>query len=83
VTSPLGLPPPAAAVRRIWAGRADRLVQPGQVERLAAHWDTPGVSWYQGGHLGFFGAPTVRRCISDALIDAGVASRREDRLVAA
>jgi len=83
VTSPLGLPTPAAPVRRIWAGRADRLVQPSQVERLAAHWDTPAVSWYQGGHLGFFGAPTVRHCISDTLVDAGVASRQEDRLVAA
>ncbi|HMK63113.1 MAG TPA: alpha/beta fold hydrolase [Acidimicrobiales bacterium] len=82
VTSPLGLSPPATPVRRIWAGRADRLVRPSQVERLAAHWDTPAISWYQGGHLGFFGAPAVRRCISDALVEAGVASRHNGRLVA-
>ena len=82
VTSPLALSSPAAPVRRIWAGRADRLVSPGQVERLAEHWDAPTVSWYQGGHLGFFSAPTARRCVSDALIDAGVASRSRGRLVA-
>jgi pimeloyl-ACP methyl ester carboxylesterase len=82
VTSPLALPSPAAPVRRIWAGCADRLVRPGQVERLADHWSMPAVSWYQGGHLGFFGAPTARRCVSNALIEAGVASRKSGRLVA-
>jgi len=82
VTSPLSLSSPAAPVRRIWAGRADRLVSPSQVERLADHWSTPAVSWYQGGHLGFFSAPTARRCTSDALIEAGVASRKRGRLVA-
>jgi len=82
VTSPLGLPAPATPVRRIWAGRADRLVRPSQVDRLAGHWDTPAVSWYQGGHLGFFAAPTVRRCVSDTLVDAGVARRTRGSLVA-
>ena len=82
VTSPLALSPPVAPVRRIWAGRADRLVRPDQVERLADHWESPAVSWYQGGHLGFFGAPTARRCFAEALIEAGVASRERGRLVA-
>jgi pimeloyl-ACP methyl ester carboxylesterase len=82
VTSPLGLSSPAVPVRRIWAGRADRLVRPGHVERLAQHWGTPTVSWYQGGHLGFFGSPTARRCVSDTLIDSGVASRQKGRLLA-
>jgi len=82
VTSPLGYPPPATPVRRIWAGRADRLVRPEQVQRLVDHWNTPPVSWYQGGHLGFFGAPSVRRCVSDALVEAGVARSTHDRLVA-
>jgi len=83
VTSPLGLPAPTTPVRRIWAGRADRLVRPDQVERLAAFWGTPPVAWYQGGHLGFFGAPTVRRCVSESLVAAKVASAAHGRLVAA
>ena len=82
VTSPLGLSSPAAPVRRIWAGCADRLVRPEQVERLTEHWGTPSVSWYQGGHLGFFGAPTARRCVSDTLIECGVAMRHRGRVVA-
>lgn len=82
VTSPLGLSSPATSVRRIWAGRADRLVRPSQVERLAGHWGTPVVSWYQGGHVGFLGAPAVRRCVSDTLLAAGVARQSRDRLVA-
>ncbi len=82
VTSPLGLSSPALPIRRIWAGRADRLVRPGHVERLTQHWGAPTVSWYQGGHLGFFGSPTARRCVSDTLIDSGVASRQKGRLVA-
>lgn len=82
VTSPVGLSSPSVPVRRIWAGRADRLVRPGQVQRLAEHWGAPTVSWYQGGHLGFFTAPTARRCVSETLLEAGVAYRRKDRLVA-
>jgi pimeloyl-ACP methyl ester carboxylesterase len=82
VTSPVGLPSPSVPVRRIWAGRADRLVRPDQVTRLREHWDMPPVSWYQGGHLGFFGAPTVRRCVAETLVSSGVARRREGRLVA-
>jgi len=81
ITSPVGLATPAVPFRRIWAGRADRLVRPQQVDRLASHWGTD-VSWYQGGHLGFFGSPTVRRCVSDALVEAEVAQRVRGRLVA-
>ena len=82
VTSPVGLSAPSAPVRQIWAGRADRLVQPGQVELLSEHWGGSPVSWYEGGHLGFFGAPTARRCVSDTLIESGVAERKKGRLVA-
>jgi pimeloyl-ACP methyl ester carboxylesterase len=82
VTSPVGLPPPVVPVRRIWAGRADRLVRPLQVTRLREHWGMPPVSWYQSGHLGFFGAPTARRCVADTLVASGVARRRMGRLVA-
>ena len=82
VTSPLGLPAPTVPVRRIWAGRADRLVRPGQVARLTQHWGTPAVSWYQGGHLGFFGAPAARRCVDDTLVESGIATRSKGQLVA-
>jgi pimeloyl-ACP methyl ester carboxylesterase len=73
VTSPLGLPIPTTEVRRIWAGRADRLVQPQHVARLVAHWGGPEVCWYTGGHVGFLTAPAVHGHIAQALVDSGVA----------
>lgn len=73
VTSALGLPIPRADVRRIWAGRADRLVRPPHVERLVSHWGGPEVCWYSGGHVGFLTAPVVHRHIERALVDSGVA----------
>jgi pimeloyl-ACP methyl ester carboxylesterase len=82
VTSPVGLAVPSVPIRRIWAGRADRLVQPRQVRRLAAHWDPSDVSWYQGGHLGFLASPTARRCVTETLVDAGVARRHNNQLIA-
>lgn len=82
VTSPVGLPPPSVPVLRIWAGRADRLVRPAQVNRLREHWGAPPVSWYQSGHLGFFRSATARRCVAETLIASGVAHRRNGRLVA-
>jgi hypothetical protein len=80
VTSPLGLPTPEVAVRRVWAGRADRLVQPQHVERLVSHWGGPDVCWYAGGHLGFVTAPKVHRQVAQALVDAGVADVRHGAL---
>jgi len=75
VTSPLSLGVPATDVRRIWAGLADRLVRPSQVARLVEHWGPDNASWYPGGHIGFLGSRVVRGCITDALVQAGVAIR--------
>ena len=84
VTSALALPAPVQSptTRSIWAGRADRLVRPTQVRRLAAHWDNPDVSWYAGGHMGFLTAPSVQRHISGALVDMGVGENHHGRLAA-
>jgi pimeloyl-ACP methyl ester carboxylesterase len=83
VTSALGLPPPDDSLpKRIWAGRADRLVRPAQVERLAAHWGGPAVCWYSGGHMGFLTARSVHDYIAQSLVDAGIADRRTGRLTA-
>ena len=84
VTSALALPAPVPSpkTRSIWAGRADRLVRPTQVRRLAAYWDNPDVCWYAGGHMGFLTAPSVQRHISRALVDAGIGEDRHGRLAA-
>ncbi len=83
VTSPIHLGRPATAVRRIYAGRADRLVPTDQVDELVEHWGMDDAAWYTGGHLGFMTAPTARRCLEDALVDAGLAQPHDGRLVAA
>ena len=83
VTSALGLPPPADSLpKRIWAGRADRLVRPSQVDRLAVHWGGLETCWYSGGHMGFLTARTVHDYIAQSLIDASVAERSHGRLTA-
>jgi pimeloyl-ACP methyl ester carboxylesterase len=83
VTSALGLPQPDASLsKRIWAGRADRLVRPPQVGRLAAHWGDPEMCWYAGGHMGFLTARSVHDYIAESLVEAGVAERRHGRLTA-
>jgi hypothetical protein len=82
VTSPIALGVPATRVRRIWAGVADRLVRPTQVARLVEHWGLDDASWYPGGHIGFLASRGVRRCIADALVDAGVAMHTDGRLKA-
>jgi len=82
VTSPIDLGVPTTRVRRIWAGVADRLVRPTQVARLVEHWGLDDASWYPGGHIGFLASRGVRRCIADALVDAGVAVRNDGRLQA-
>jgi hypothetical protein len=82
VTSPIKLGVPATDVRRIWAGLADRLVRPSQVARLVEHWGLDDASWYPGGHIGFLGSRGVRRCITDALVDADIAVRHDGRLQA-
>lgn len=77
-SSPLAFAPPRA-VRAIWAGRADRLVQPDQVDALARHWDSVP-AWYCGGHLGFLVLPGVRRTIADAVVAAGLGAIADGRL---
>jgi pimeloyl-ACP methyl ester carboxylesterase len=73
-TCPVDLPVPSTTTRRIWAGRADRLVHPDQVERLVAHWAVAAPYWYTGGHVGFLGLPSVLRYTRDAAVDAGLAT---------
>jgi pimeloyl-ACP methyl ester carboxylesterase len=83
VTSALGLPAPDESLpKRIWAGRADRLVRPSQVERLAAHWGGSEVCWYSGGHMGFLAARSVHEYIAQSLVDASVAEQKHGRLTA-
>jgi hypothetical protein len=83
VTSALGLPPPEDSLpKRIWAGRADRLVRPSQVSRLAEHWGGAEVCWYAGGHIGFLTARSVHHYIAQSLIDASIAERRHGQLTA-
>jgi len=72
--SPL-LPEPATAVERrfIYAGTADRLVDPvEQIVALWEHWDRPTIKWVHAGHVGHLvtGAGTgafvddaLRRCL--------------------
>jgi hypothetical protein len=77
-SSPLAFAPPAM-VRAMWGGRADRLVQPDQLDALARHWGcTP--AWYCGGHVGFLVLPGVRRTISDAVVAAGLGRIEGGRL---
>ena len=79
-SSPLELPVPSTSVRRVWAGRADRLVQPDQVARIVDRWDDATTCWYQGGHMGFLGLPGVRRYTNQAIIDTGLGATRHGRL---
>jgi pimeloyl-ACP methyl ester carboxylesterase len=83
-TSALKLPAPTGGpnTRSIWAGRADRLVRPTEVQRLVTHWGGPDVCWYAGGHMGFLASRAVRRHVSRGLVDAGIGEDRDGRLAA-
>ncbi len=72
--SPLALTPRVPMDGRfIYAGVADRLVHPrDQVTRLWEHWGKPEISWYPGGHTGFFRSRPVQRFIDDALVQSGL-----------
>jgi len=78
-TSPRAFSAPVAPVRAIFAGRADRLVPPEQVDALAAHWGCDP-AWYCGGHMGFLVLPEVRRVVADAIVAAGIGRVTEGRL---
>jgi hypothetical protein len=82
VNSPVRLGRPATRVRRIYAGRADRFVPTDQVGELVRYWGMDDADWYTGGHLGFMTSSSVRRCLDDALVEAGLARRHDGDLVA-
>lgn len=72
--SPLALMPRVPAEGRfIYAGLADRLVHPReQVIRLWEHWGRPEITWYPGGHTGFFRSRPVVRFVTEALVRSGL-----------
>jgi pimeloyl-ACP methyl ester carboxylesterase len=81
-SSPLTLPVPTTAVRRVWAGVADRLVAPDQVARVVDRWNSSGTAtyWYTGGHMGFLGLPSVGRFIREGIVDTGLGEFHRGRL---
>lgn len=74
VVSPLALTPRVPPEGRfIYAGLADRLVHPReQVIRLWEHWGRPEITWYAGGHTGFFRSRPVVRFVNEALLRSGL-----------
>jgi hypothetical protein len=74
VVSPLSLTPRVPPEGRfIYAGLADRLVHPRhQVVRLWEHWGRPEISWYPGGHTGFFRSQPVQLFVEEALVQSGL-----------
>jgi hypothetical protein len=76
VVSPLALTPRVPPQGRfIYAGLADRLVLPReQVMHLWEHWGRPEISWYTGGHTGFFGSRPVAQFVTEALVRSGLAA---------
>ena len=74
VVSPLALTPRVPpAGRFVYAGLADRLVHPReQVLRLWEHWDRPEITWYAGGHTGFFTSRPVTAFVDGALLRSGL-----------
>jgi hypothetical protein len=73
VVSPLAMACRVPLERRfMFAGIVDRLVPPGQVLRLHAHWQQPRLEWYQGGHLTFRGQTGVARLIREGLQAGGL-----------
>lgn len=74
VVSPLRLIPRVAPEGRfIYAGVADRLVHPRQqVTRLWEHWGQPEITWYPGGHTGFFRSRPVQSFVEQALRQSGL-----------
>ena len=51
---------------------------PEQAEWLWEHWDRPRVTWYEGGHIGFFRSKTVGRFVVDALGRCGMLGPTEE-----
>ncbi len=73
VISPLAIAP-RTEHRYVFAGTADRLIPPAQVQALARHWGLDeGPLWYPGTHLSFRGEPAVTALILHALRQGGLA----------
>lgn len=71
VVSPLALEPQVPRERLfIYAGIADRVVQPDQPRALWRHWGCPEIHWFSGGHvLGIMDRSALRfieRCLCNA-----------------
>lgn len=61
----------------IYAGLADRLVHPREhVLRLWEHWGRPEITWYPGGHTGFFSSRPVTMFVTGALLRSGLTAGR-------
>lgn len=77
VVSPLAMTPRVRPEGRfIYAGLADRLVHPRQqVTRLWEHWGRPEITWYPGGHTGFFRSRPVQEFVELALRQSGLVER--------
>lgn len=75
VVSPLAMTPRVRPEGRfIYAGLADRMVHPRrQVARLWEHWGRPEITWYAGGHTGFFRSRPVQEFVHQALLQSGLA----------
>ncbi len=68
VAAPLRLKPRVAANRRfIFAGLADRMAPPAQARSLWRHWERPETHWYQGSHVAFRWAGSIRGFVEGAL----------------
>ncbi len=74
VISPLAFAPKVPYDRRfIYAGLTDRLIHPvRQVNALWEHWDQPDITWFPGGHVGFFVSRPVRDLLERALRSSGM-----------
>lgn len=72
--SPLSLAPRVPLPGRfIYAGVADQLVHPReQVHRLWEHWGRPEITWYRGGHTGFFASRPVQHFVDSAVRQSGL-----------
>lgn len=75
VISPMTLAPRPPRERRfIYAGLADRLVDPhDQARMLWEHWQRPRIAWFHGSHTGFYFSSEARYFVHEALVESGLA----------
>jgi hypothetical protein len=74
VVSPLLATPATPVDRRfIFAGLADRLVDPVRhAGALWDHWDRPTIHWFAGSHVGHLVDRGITRFVDDALVKSGL-----------